>query len=305
MTATTTPSPTLQQTAISENKTISLNSVIIPSRAIETPELANLVQATFPTQPAEEGFELKDEQTFKNYIVRIYQKKSSEAGYFEIFRNNEQIYRQEGYYFFVGDSYKTEGDDPTSMGVDITGNSAPDLVISEWTGGSHCCKNYNIFEIGETFKKIDTIETSEGGSFVNLDEDNTNLEFETTDAFTFINLRGYCLACTPRPKVILQLQDGKYRVADKLMSTAPPSKEELQVKLEQIQNDVAWQSEFPPVELWWTMTDLIYTGNAKLARQFYDDVWPVTEDGKKKFLDEFNAEFAKSPYWDEIQRINE
>ena len=88
------------------------------------------------------------------------------------------------------------------------------------------------------------------------------------------------------------------------MRTTPPSKEELQDKIEQIQNEPEWQGGFPPVTLWWTMAELIYSGHAELAMQFYEDVWPTTVAGKDKYLDEFNTEFAKSPYWNDIQRIN-
>jgi len=31
-------------------------------------------------------------------------------------------------------------------------------VVSEWSGGSHCCFTYHIFEIGNVFRWLDSIE---------------------------------------------------------------------------------------------------------------------------------------------------
>src|SRR5450759_498022 len=53
-------------------------------------------------------------------------------------------------------------DDPEAaqvkMGMDITGDRQPDLVISEWTGGTNCCLVLHIFEIGPTFRILGTID---------------------------------------------------------------------------------------------------------------------------------------------------
>ena len=60
------------------------------------------------------------------------------------------------------------------MGMDITGDGQPDLVISEWLGGANCCLMFHIFEIGPTFRKLGTIDAEFGDSgphFLHPDKD--------------------------------------------------------------------------------------------------------------------------------------
>ena len=73
--------------------------------------------------------------------------------------------KNKGEKFFIGTMYK---DDPDAalvkMGMDMTGDGQPDLVISEWSGYANCCLTLHIFEIGPTFKKLGTIDAEFGDS---------------------------------------------------------------------------------------------------------------------------------------------
>ena len=133
--------------------------------------------------------------------------------------------RKKGEKFFIGTMYK---DDPDAamvkMGMDITGDGQPDLVISEWLGGANCCLLFHIFEIGPTFKKIGTIDAEFGDSgphFLHPDKDSkiTGLAIQIHD-WTFANWHTD-FADSPAPKVILRFSDNAYRVAPDLMRAAP------------------------------------------------------------------------------------
>jgi hypothetical protein len=57
-------------------------------------------------------------------------------------------------------------------GTDINGNGIPDLIVTEWTGGAHCCYTAHVFELGEAFRKIGEIPGRDGGLlFRDLDRD--------------------------------------------------------------------------------------------------------------------------------------
>ena len=79
-------------------------------------------------------------------------------------------------------------DDPDAglvkMGIDITGNGQPDLVISEWSGYANCCLTFHIFEIGPTFKKLGTID-AEFGDRVRISSIRTRIRRTQGSRFRF------------------------------------------------------------------------------------------------------------------------
>src|SRR5579863_9750021 len=111
--------------------------------------------------------ELKTQRyAFHDYEVRLYGNKDCDAepesriAGFEILQGGKRVYMQTGYSFAVG--YPLEQDQsPDSVkidiGTDLTGEGVPDLLVSEWTGGSHCCYRFHIFALGEKFKAIQSI----------------------------------------------------------------------------------------------------------------------------------------------------
>ena len=127
------------------------------------------------------------------YVARIYfdaKAKDGSDSYFEILKNDKRVYlqkaRRKGEKFFIGTMYK---DDPDAalvkMGMDITGDGQPDLVISEWLGGANCCLVFHIFEIGPTFKKLGTIDAAFGDSgphFLHPDKDSKNHRADDSDS---------------------------------------------------------------------------------------------------------------------------
>jgi hypothetical protein len=109
---------------------------------------------------------LIDRQKFRDYVVEVY------AGSFEILRNGESVFEQKGSDRSDLDSFQiglpeSEVSDPdqlkrVAMGNDITGDGEPDLVVSEYTGGAHCCFIVYIFEVGPHFRKVATRRAGQG-----------------------------------------------------------------------------------------------------------------------------------------------
>ena len=255
---------------------------------------------------------LVSEQSFKQYEVRIYQdtERVLGEGSLEILKNGQRVYTKEGGKFQVGSIYEEEKTESLiPMGKDITGDKIPDLVISEFTGGAHCCSIFYIFSIGDKFKLIADIDAEDGdqSDFENLDGDN-NLEFVTND-WTFAYWKT-SFAESPAPKIILRYKDGAYHLASELMKTPPPKPEEMRRKAQEVKNDERWHDEMREIEeripssLWGYMLDLIYRGHKELARQFVDMAWPENKGGKEEFLEDFESQLSKSPYWPEVMALS-
>lgn len=249
-------------------------------------------------------FILEAEQAFGNYVVRIYVQEANLAdGFVEILKDGHRVYREEGFRFHIGSAYEEEKKSTLiPMGRDITGDGEPDLVVSEWSGGGHCCFTFRVFQIGKEFRKIATIDAGHGerADFADLDGDST-LEFVMND-WTFAYWRT-SFGDSPAPKVILRYRDGAYRLAPDLMRANPPSSMQLDTLAKEVRGHEDWKGGEPPGGLWGVMLDLIYTGHANMAWSFFDKAWPPGAPGKAELLQEFRDKLSHSPYWGELRAL--
>ncbi|MCL4458008.1 MAG: hypothetical protein M1147_03285 [Nitrospirae bacterium] len=259
-----------------------------------------------------------------DYILRLYNSglgNDMEAGYdaFEILHRGQKVYteneeRYTALYIENGKEIylnKTKGVNLS----DITGDGIPDLIISVWSGGAHCCYSTTIFSLGEQFKKIVRLE-GKHTSFDIKDIDNDNVYELVGHDWTFEYWQS-SFAGSPAPEIVLKYKNGNYVIATDLMKKPPPKSQEFYTKFNDIrkkmgksgevihQESEVWGSDggIPP-ELWGYMLDLMYSGNGQLALEFFDKVWSDKRRGKKEFLEVFKKQISKSPYWSEIKKMN-
>lgn len=243
------------------------------------------------------------EARFRDYKVVISESDESRV---EIFKGATLVYAMDGHRFFIGSSDGADGkkECSTPIGMDITGEGQPDLVIHEYTGGAHCCSLFHIFELGEKFRHIQTIELEDSSTdFKNLDDDPA-LELPMNDwAFAYWKTS---FADSPAPKVILKYSDGQYRMAPTLMRKPALSPVELNGAAASIRPLPEWndpEQKIPPA-LWREMLNLIYSGNMDQAWSLFNLAWPEGIAGKQEFLEEFKTQLKKSLYWEQILSMN-
>lgn len=252
---------------------------------------------------------LKEEQSFQGYVVRTYggEPGSIDQASFEILHGGTRVYAGDGYSFRIGSLYEDEKSHSlVRIGSDITGDGRPDLVVSEYTGGANCCYQVHVFEIGDQFRYIQTIDAkhSDLADFENVDGDPA-LEFPMTD-WTFAYWRNG-LFDSPSPLVVLKYNGSKYAMAPNLMRKPPLSQDELvQVATEiaaPLDAELAAQSDLGS-RLAHRMLDLIYSGNMGQAWELVDRAWPKGDGGKSEFLRDFQSRLALSPFWDDLLAMN-
>ncbi len=248
---------------------------------------------------------MQDEQSFGDYVVRIYSMNDYLSdGSYEILRKGVRVHAAHGCRFRIGSiDEEDESNNLITIGSDITGDGRPNLVVSEWTGGAHCCFMVHLFEIGNRFRHIETINEGHGGCthFENLDNDPA-LEFLMHD-WTFAYWRT-SFAGSPAPQVILKYKGKKYGMAHDLMRKPGIPHDELVQLANDIRATGKWEYNPPPVKLWDRMLDLIYTGNMSQAWTLFELTWPEGIGGKNDFLRDFKSQLTLSDYWNDLQILN-
>lgn len=259
------------------------------------------------------------------YVVKLYLsgKDNIGAGYdaFEIVHKKKRVYFKKGNRYSINAVINKEiasldeKKNKESIG-DITGDGIPDLIISEWTGGAHCCSNTIILSLGRIFKET-----------AYLKGEHTGFEIEDIDGDGIYEAKGNdwvfgywqaSFADSPAPEIILRYKNGKYLIAADLMSMHPPDEKKINAEIELVKKDFfksdghysqhqdpPWsKSGGVPPKLWGYMLDLIYTGSGDLAFQFFNKAWPEGKEGKTEFLNAFKKQLSKSPYWKDIKVLN-
>lgn len=189
-------------------------------------------------------------------------------------------------------------------------NGVPDVVISTWSGGAHCCHDLIVVELAADGPRtlLELAMKDCRADFVQRDAD-AALEIELCDAtFGYWNT---CFACSPMPDVVLDWDGSTWSLATSLMYQAPPDVGVLAEKAEKIAaalfdpnapeaRPALWHNP----DLWGVMLDLIYTGHADLAFDFLDQAWPSDRPGKAEFRQEFLQQLATSPFFDGLKLLN-
>ncbi|HPW69079.1 MAG TPA: hypothetical protein PLA82_06405 [Deltaproteobacteria bacterium] len=243
----------------------------------------------------------QDEERYQEYLVRITNYENE--GSFEILKNGRQacfVHEASNFGFakvHEGKNYLL------LMGTDVTGNGQPDLVITEWSLGPRCSHTFHLFEIGDRFHHIQSIDagSSESARFLNLDG-LPGLEF-ITDDWTFAYEPGG-FADSPAPRVILKYDGTSYVFAHDLMKQGPPDEDLVHATAESIRTMGGWLTGFPPPEIGQEMVDLIYSGNTAHALSLLDQAWPADVSGKDDFLLDLTTTLRKSPFYGEILSLS-
>ena len=227
----------------------------------------------------------------------------------EVWKGQTLLYQAEGNRFELANDQ--ESDDGTTNayfepGVNVTGNGIPNLIVTDYSDGAHCCLTYYIFELGDKFRLIDTIPAEHGTiDFQDLNGDGIPV-IEMSD-WSYAYVFG-CFASSPAPDVTLQYTNGHYEIAPDLMQTPAPDAEELQQMADEIKTNYAQMVEADEVSdewaaetgLWRQMLDLIYGGHEDEARRLYDMAWPAEAEGKDEALADFVAAVSSSLYWQAV-----
>ena len=240
-----------------------------------------------------------------NYKILITWKKWDEEENYEkliITHKGKAIYSEGelGTSLWIGNNFdeSLNGKDPYS-GRDLTGNGVPNLIITKWNGGAHCCNFLSVFELSE--KGLRKLITVDGGSYYfkikDFDGDKIpEIEFWDWPIDYIFN----SFSESAQGRVVLKFINGKYHVASGLMYKRRPNNKKLAKQKDEIRKSFKDMGDRVPFELLNLMMELSYTGYKELALKIADDTWPSERTDLKKFKKEFRLALGNSHYWSEF-----
>jgi len=250
------------------------------------------------------------EAHYGDYLIETYRWPEPD-GCVQISKRGKVIYSLVSTEFQIGNNfYGFQNGPKIPVGTDITGTGKPNAIVSEWSGGAHCCFTMHVFEIGEIFKEMAQIQAddSDDAHFVDLEHDGS-YEFEGNDwAFAYW---GASFMDSPAPRIVLKYRSGHFRLALDLMAKPGPTHEEFVRLVHEIRSDDEWTPKHSrdcaigcgvPVTLWRNMLELMYTGHADSAWQLLDESWPPSQKYKSSFVAQFCKQLHESHYWYDLEQ---
>jgi len=236
------------------------------------------------------------------FIFATYKNEKTGDACLQVFRDGKVIFKRsignDGYYQ-IGQRDDKSHPNTVSItnGTDITGRGHPDMIVSFYSGGAHCCLSYDVFELEPTFRLVATLDAQDGDS-ASFRRIGGQYYFVAND-WTFAYWLG-SFAGSPAPKVILGFvnddKGGGYHLALDQMKQSPPTAREWGNEVANVRGDFVEGGDRTGSDLWRNMLTLIYIGNDELAWRLFDETWPKNMKGKETSLADFCSRLKTSPY---------
>ena len=247
-----------------------------------------------------------DAATVGQYVFTAYQ--SSDGACLQVTSGGKVLYSHsvDSFETFTLGQKEDAQDDIAAIanGTDVTGRGQPDMIVSLFTGGAHCCSIHYVFELGPQFKLLATLDDT--------NDDLAHFEREADGRYDYVTADwtfGYwptCFACSPSELVTLRwmgdANGGGFHLAMDKMQTPAPTAAQWNKELSAAQKDVdSSDADYIGRTMWQTVLDLIYTGHSDLAWKFVDALGPKAQQSPLPTLGDFCGLLKQDTYWPDLQ----
>jgi hypothetical protein len=262
--------------------------------------------ARSPSKPCGAA-DLVDSARVNQYVFRTYE--SEDGTCLEVQRAGKVLFRRAGdgvTRYTLGQPADGDNDFPAiPNGADLTGRGWPDMIVSSFTGGAHCCFAHMVFELEPAFQLLATLEDAhdDQAHFARLGAD--KLYYYFTADWTFAYWPS-CFACSPSAPVILRFVDdghggGGFHLALDKMQKPPPTPAEWNNDLRAAQLS-ATQRNITSIgtTLWGPVLNWLYDGHSDIAWKFVEEAGPKAQQKPLPTIEDFCRLLKQSAYWPDL-----
>ena len=253
---------------------------------------------------------LKDTTRVGRFVFKSY-KSDNDGSCLQVALDGKVIFRRtldspQGY--TLGQPANKKGKVPAiANGTDITGRGHPNVIVSLFTGGAHCCTVHYVFELAPDFKLLATLNAADTWPAYFADLDHNQHYYYLAEDWTFAYWYGP-FAGSPYHSVVLYYvndsKGGSFHLAIDKMQTPAPSPKEWQKALREVRHELLLERDNManalPSYLWQEILGLIYTGHSDLAWKFLEEAGPEAQQGHYPDLADFCSQLKTSPYWPDL-----
>lgn len=196
----------------------------------------------------------------------------------------------------AGPPYPATAPVPAGAVRDLTGDGVPELVVSSYSGGAHCCTTHWIVTLGDDGPRpVARVDAADGeAEIVDLDRDGLPEVALADWSFAYWNAS---FAESPAPRVVLRWDGAGFAPTWQGLRLPPLDPAALDAEAAAVRADAAWtERSFPPVAYWATLLDLLYAGHGAEAARFAEAAWAGDALGRAVFLRSLTDVLYRSPY---------
>lgn len=241
------------------------------------------------------------------FIFKTYE--SDDGSCLEVLSNGKVIFRRtidSPHGFALGQPTDPQFATPlVANGTDVTGRGQPNMIVSAFTGGAHCCMYHLVFELAPAFRLLAILS--------DRDDDLAHFELDPRDGHYYYHTAEWtfaywpsCFECSPSTLVILHFVEGQnggaYHLALDKMVTPEPSRDEWEKRIGEVNQTVS-DGDVANIghDLWGFALELLYSGHSDLAWKFVKEAGPEAQEGHFPTLADFCSILKVSPYWPDLQ----
>jgi len=255
---------------------------------------------------------LTDSATVDQFVFNAYRNDNSGESCLRVLQNGEIIFQRtndNGGGYTIGQKANSDNHIPAiANGTDLTGRGNPDVTVSEYTGGAHCCLIQYIFELKPVFRLLATIDAEDDDLSHFSDLDRNGRYYYLTADWSF-SYWPSSFAGSPVSSIILryitQTPRPGYHLATDKMKKPPPNPAEWTNQVwtaRGIFNSSNGSWEQPNGDFWQMLVDYIYFGNARFAWKLVSEAWPPQVPKKDEWVHDFCAILKSSSYFPDLDQ---
>jgi len=253
--------------------------------------------------------ELVTEQKLGDYLIRIIRLHPNQIEQrLEIWTKDQGVLSAEPSFVFEGGTLMISPEQATGSeyalpyGVDVIGDSSPEFIVREWSGGAHCCFTDYIISLRASIT-VQSIDLGHGEQAAWKQDQDGEWVLHAKD-WTFSYWEA-SFAGSAVVDIVLAGQSEVFVPSEKHMKRVPVDRTTLEAMATELSTWMDEGQDDPKARLAEAMLDLMYSGQREAASVLLELVLPKGHPLREEFETRFYNELSLSPWWPAVSEFSD